>query len=76
MTRLALSLFFASSLLGCATLGPKVYVSRPAKGGAVRAQSQELIPYVDTDGAYLIFPKDLELIILEARQRSGKEPCK
>lgn len=70
MIRLGLRIFFVSSLLGCAhPSGPKVYVSKPDQGGAVRSQSREVVPYASTDGWFMIAPSDLEQIVIEASQR-------
>lgn len=79
MIRRILRAFCASSLLlatACASTGPKLYLSRPAKGGIVRAQEQEFVPYSETDGWYVVTPEDLELIVLEAKERLGQEEDK
>jgi hypothetical protein len=72
-----LCLLFASS---CSSSGaPKVYVSDPnftcpgemAPGAAVRGQADECIPYRKTGGAYIVFPEDVDIFILQAKQRLG-----
>ena len=79
------SLSLAASLVlsACVSTGPskdevaygKVYISLPDKGGLVRAQENELIPYAKSQGFYCISPEDLELFLVEweAAQKADKE---
>lgn len=76
----AVLVFTLLALAGCASGGgPKVYVSDPdvtcpgasQAGAAVRGQAGECLPYRATKGAYIVFPKDVDLWILQARQRLG-----
>jgi hypothetical protein len=43
----------------------KVYISFPDRGGLVREQAKELIPYEKSHGYYCISPEDLELFLIE-----------
>lgn len=62
------------SVSGCAhDARVRVYVSLPERGGLVRTQADELVPYGSSQGFYCVPGSDLEILILEQQRKDENQ---
>lgn len=62
---LFVALILVSGFSDCGSQGPqvKLYVSNPEKGGLVRSQANELIPYANTKGYIALTADDAKTLL-------------